>query len=70
MASNYCLIPSGECSARVESTGECISSTNCRYKACFFCGLERETELLLRNMCAIQIQNAKILALLKKQNQK
>ena len=63
----YCLNPSRNCEYRNGRTGECIVSKDCGYKACFRAGLSKETELLLRNMCAIQMQNAKILELLQKQ---
>lgn len=63
----YCLNPLINCEYRAARTGECIASKDCGYKACFWAGLSKETDLLLRNMCAIQIQNAKILELLQKQ---
>ena len=63
----YCLNPLQKCKYRAARTGECLVSKDCGYKACFRAGLSKETELLLRNMCAIQMQNAKILELLQKQ---
>lgn len=63
----YCLNPSINCEYRNGRTGECIASKDCAYKAWLPAGLSREMELLLSNMCAIQMQNAKILELLQKQ---
>lgn len=63
----YCLNPSINCEYRNGRTGECIASKDCAYKAWVRAGLSRELEVLLCNMCAIQMQNAKILELLQKQ---
>ena len=67
MAEKYCLNPLQKCKYRAARTGDCVKSEHCGYKACFPFGISKETELLLRNMCAIQIQNAQILNLLQKQ---
>lgn len=70
MAEKYCLNPLQKCKYRAARTGDCVTSEHCGYKARFPFGISKETELLLRNMCAIQIQNAQILDLLQKQKQK
>lgn len=67
MAEKYCLNPLQKCKYRAARTGDCVTSEHCGYKARFPFGISKETELLLRNMCAIQIQNAQILELLQKQ---
>ena len=67
MAEKYCLNPLQKCKYRAARTGDCVTSEHCGYKARFPFGISKETELLLRNMCAIQIQNAQILNLLQKQ---
>ena len=67
MTEKYCLNPLRECKYRAARTGDCVTSEYCGYKAYFPFGISKETELLLRNMCAIQIQNAQILDLLQKQ---
>ena len=67
MAEKYCLNPLQKCKYRAARTGDCVTSEHCGYKARFPFGISKETELLLRNMCAIQIQNAQILDLLQKQ---
>ena len=70
MAEKYCLNPLQKCKYRAARTGDCVTSEYCGYKACFTFGISKETELLLRNMCAIQIQNEEILTLLRQQKQK
>ena len=70
MAKYYCLSPQTNFVGRAARTGECTISTDCVYKAHFFGGLSKETDLLLRNMCAIQMQNEKILTLLQQQKKK
>ena len=67
MAEKYCSNPLKKCKYRTARTGDCVTSEYCGYKAHFPYGISKETELLLRNMCAIQIQNAQILDLLQKQ---
>ena len=67
MSEKYCLNPLQRCKYRVAITGDCVTSEDCGWKARFPFGISKETELLLRNMCAIQIQNAQILDLLQKQ---
>ena len=70
MAEKYCLNPLQKCKYRAARTGDCVTSEHCGYKACFLFGISKETELLLRNMCAIQMQNEEILRLLRQQKQK
>ena len=70
MAEKYCLNPLQKCKYRAARTGDCVTSEYCGYKVCFIFGISKETELLLRNMCAIQIQNEEILTLLRQQKQK
>lgn len=68
MKEKYCLDLKQPCTHRNDDTGHCLNTAHCLHEARITPSIE--ARIILRHLCKIEKQNALIMTLMQKQNQK